>query len=142
MKKLFCPIAAISMFVTCLVLTSCKKDQAQPSMENQIVGKWTIDAAIADLTDYGVSQEDTTVFTANDYFDFKADGTLSIMATGVAYQGNWKITGDTLVFTNTNYIDFPGGFVVLSLDQSDLKLSHTQNTPPDHYLDEKLNLKR
>ena len=142
MKKLFCPIAAILMFVTFLVLTSCKKDQAQPSLENQIVGKWTMDAAIADETDYGVSQEDTTRFTANDYFDFKADGTLSIMATGIPYQGNWKVTGDTLVFTNTNYVDFAGGFVVLNVNQSVLQLDHSENTPPDHYLDAKLNFKR
>jgi len=142
MKKLFCSIAVISLFSSFLTLTGCRKEEAQTSLQNKIVGKWTFDAAIADQTDYGVTLKDTTLFTADDYFDFNANGTLSIMAAGVSYKGNWKVTGDTLVFTNTNYVDFPGGFVVLTLTQSDLELSHTQNTPPDHYLDAKLNFKR
>jgi hypothetical protein len=141
MKKLFCPIAIISLFAAFLTL-SCRREDVQPPLQNRIIGKWTMDAAIADHTDYGVIQNDTTRFTTNDYFDFKADGTVSIMASSVSYDGNWIITGNTLVFTNTGYVDFPGGFSVLTLSSSELKLNHAQNNPPDHYLDAKMNFKR
>jgi len=142
MKKLFCSIAFISLFSSFFSLTSCRKEETQTSLQNKIVGKWTMDDAIANQTDYGVTQKDTTRFTANDYFNFNANGTVSIMASGVSYNGNWKLTGDTLMFTNTNYVDFTGGFVVITLTQSDMKLSHAQNTPPDHYLDAELDFKR
>ncbi len=142
MKKFRYPIAMLSLFVAFLTLTSCNKDEVEPAPENLIVGKWTMHAAIADHIDYGVSYQDTTLFTTDDYFDFKADGTVSILATGVSYAGNWNITNDILTFTNTGYVDFTGGFSVLTLTQSDLKLNHTQNNPPDPYLDAKLNFKR
>jgi len=142
MKKLRLHFAIISLFAAFLTLTSCHREQIEPPLENQILGKWTMDAAIADHTDYGVNQKDTTMFTTDDYFDFKADGTVTIVASGVSYEGNWKITGDNLVFTNTGYVDFTGGFSVLTLTGSDLKLNHSQNAPPDHYLEAKLNFKR
>lgn len=141
MKTLRYSVAIIAAFTGLLAFTSCHK-QADAPMQNQIIGKWMMDAAIADHTDYGVNESDTTLFTNSDYFDFKTDGTVSIMATNVAYTGNWKITGDTLVFTNTGYVDFPGGFTVLSLTGSALKINHAQSNPPDHYLNAKLNFKR
>ena len=142
MKKLIYPFAAIAIVASFFTFTSCHKEQTEAPLSTRIVGKWNMDAAIADHTDYGVKQSDTTRFTTSDYFDFKADGTVSIMASEIAYQGNWAITGNTIVFTNTQYVDFPGGFSVLTLTGSDLKLNHAQNDPPDHYLDAKLNFKR
>lgn len=142
MKKLRYPIAMLSLFAAFLAVTGCQKEKIDPSLEDQIIGKWTMHAAIADHTDYGINYQDTTWFSNDDYFDFKADGTVSIMARGVSYQGDWKMKADSVSFNNTGYVDFPGGFRVLSLTASDLKLSHIQNNPPNHFLDAKLNFKR
>ncbi len=142
MKKLLYPIAISSLFAVFLTLTSCQREELEPPIENKLVGKWTFETAIANHTTYGVNQKDTNWFSADDYFDFKADGTISIMALGVSYDGTWKITGEKLFFSNTGYVDYTSGFELPILTQSDLQLYHTQNAPPDHYFEGKLNFKR
>ncbi|MEI9913209.1 MAG: lipocalin family protein [Bacteroidota bacterium] len=142
MKKLLYPFAIISLFAAFLTLTSCEREELEPTTENKLVGKWTFEAAIANSTTYGVNRSDTNWFSADDYFDFKADGTVSIMALGVSYDGTWKITGEKLFFTNTGYVDYTSGFELPILTQSDLQLYHTQDAPPDHYFEGKLNFKR
>jgi hypothetical protein len=82
-------------------------------------------SAIVNTTSYGVSYNDTIHFTSADYFDFKADSTLSIMATGVAYNGRWEIDSSRLYITGTNYMDFAGGFDMPVLDQHNLQIHDT-----------------
>ncbi len=143
MKKLLYPVAISSLFAVFLTLTSCEREELDPPpVEDLLVGKWTFEAAIGNYTNYGVNRKDTTWFTNDDYFDFKADGTISIMASGVSYNGTWKITGERLFFTNTHYVDYTTGFELSILTQSDLQLHHTQDAPPDHYFEGKLNFKR
>lgn len=93
--------------------------------------------AIVSSTVNGVSYSDTSGFTSADYFDFKADSTLSIMATGVAYNGRWEIDSSRLYISGTNYMDFAGGFDLPVLDAHHLQIHDTYNTPSstsDQYL--------
>lgn len=142
MKKLLYPIAIMLLFAVPFTFTSCEPENIDPPIKQQLVGKWTFEAAISNSIDYGVSSKDTTWFTVDDYFDFKADGTVDIMTSGVAHNGNWTVTGDRLFFSNTGYVDFNGGFELPLLTQSDLKLFQTQDTPPDHYFEGTLVFKR
>lgn len=140
MKKILTPAVISVFFAAFFTLTSCKKE-VDPPMEELILGKWTMNAAIGNYTDYGVYRTDTTWFTTNDYFDFKADGTVSIVENEVSHNGNWKIVNNKLIFTNTGYMDFNGGFDLPILTQSDLQLYYIHEIT-DHHLEAKLNLKR
>ncbi len=82
----------------------------RPDLQSQVVGQWTMTTAIYNSTQYGVTNVDTIPFTSADYCDFKADSTLSIMASGVAYNGNWVIDSSKLYITGTNYLDNPSGY--------------------------------
>jgi hypothetical protein len=123
------------MLVVCAViatatLTSCTR-QTQQQMQTQsqlIVGKWTLKTALGNYTTQGDNHKDTTQFTTADYFEFKADGTLAIMETGKAYNGNWKITNNTLFITNTQYLDYTNGLDISSLTATDLKLHYVEVT--------------
>ena len=121
----------VSCALLCLlVVGACRRSVTTPTptLQSQLAGKWTMVAAIGDYTNYGVSQKDTTYFTSADYFDFKADSTLSILATGVAYNGRWQIDNNRLYITGTNYMDFTGGFDLPVLDQHNLQIHDTATT--------------
>jgi hypothetical protein len=134
----------LSVFALAIMicLISCKKDNDSTlSLSSQIVGKWTIKEAIGNYTNYGVNSKDTTRFTTADYFEFRADSTLTIVVTGSTYNGKWKITNDRLYITETNYFDYRSGHELPILTNTELQLYNTE-TIPDHYLEQKLNLYR
>ena len=118
-------------FLCLLVAGACRRSVTTPtpSVQSQLVGKWTMAAAIVSTTSYGVTYKDTTYFTPADYFDFKADSTLSIMETGVAYNGRWEIDHNRLYITGTNYMDFAGGFDLPVLDLHNLQIHDTVSAP-------------
>ncbi|HEY4337455.1 MAG TPA: hypothetical protein VGM89_16200 [Puia sp.] len=134
-----CALLFFVAIVACRRTVTPPTPPAPPTLQSKIVGKWTMVAAIANSTNYGVNYTDTTAYTSADYFEFKADSTLSIMAKGVAYNGNWRIDSSKLFITGTNYIDYVRGFQLPILDQHNLQLYYTE-TQPDTYLEEKLNL--
>lgn len=142
MKKLLYPFAITFLFAVSLTFTSCEQENLEPPIEQQLIGKWSFQAAIGNYTDDGVNRRDTTWFDTNDYFEFKADGTVNILAFGVEYDGNWKITNNKLFFSNTGYVDYSRGYELPVLTQSDLNLFQTQNTPPNHYFEGTLVFKR
>ena len=132
----------ISCALLCLLaVVSCRRSVTTPapSLQSKIVGKWTIVAAISNSTQYGVTSQDTVLFTSADYCDFKADSTLSIMANGVAYNGNWRIDSSKLFITGTNYLDNSSGYELPILDLHNLQLYYMSSIP-NIYLEEKLNL--
>ena len=134
----------VSCALLCLLaVAACQRSVTAPvpSLQSKLIGKWTMVSAIVNTTSYGISYPDTTSFTSADYFDFKADSTLDIMATGVAYNGRWQIDSSRLYITGTNYIDFAGGFDLPVLDQHNLQIHDTAATA-NTFLDEKLNLIR
>jgi len=123
-----------------LAIVSCQRSVTAPapSLQSKIVGKWTMVAAIVNTTSSGINYPDTTSYTSADYFDFKADSTLSILAAGVAYNGRWQIDSARLYITGTNYMDFAGGFDLPVLDQHNLQIHDTyvptSNTTSDQTL--------
>lgn len=140
MKHLLSSITMTCTVVVLLALASCKKTNP-PSLSDQIVGKWTMVTAIGNYTVQGYNHKDTTAFTANDYFDFRSDGTLSIMETEKAYNGKWKITGTKLIITETGYMDYGNGFDLPILTKTDLQIYYTDTTSQST-LELKLNLKK
>jgi len=121
-------------------LTSCQK-QDPPTIAEQLVGKWTMKTAIGSYVLNGDKTNGTTNFTADDYFEFKADGTVTIVETNQTYKGNWKITNDKLVFTNTNYMDYAiAGYTIKILTANDLQLYYAEQTNPNASLEQWLNL--
>jgi hypothetical protein len=138
---ILCALLFLAAVVGCQRSVTTPTAPPPPSLQSQITGKWTMVAAIGDYVNYGVDTKDTTYFTSADYFDFKADSTLSIMATGVAYNGRWEIDSARLYITGTNYMDFAGGFDLPVLDQHNLQI-HDTDTTSFSTLDQKLNLVR
>lgn len=138
MKKL---LSFVTITYLLFAVTSCKKSSHAPSTESQLIGKWTMKAAIGNYTVNGNNHKDTTWFTSSDYFDFKADSTISIMETNTAYNGKWKIVGSKLFITGTNYMDYPKGFDLPVLTHNDLQLYYTE-TDASSSLEQKLNLSR
>jgi hypothetical protein len=141
MKKSLSPmtISFASFFLLAVVACQRTVTTPPPTLQSKIVGQWTMTAAIYNSTQYGVTELDTIPFTAADYCDFKADSTLSIMANGVAYNGNWQIDSSKLFITGTNYLDNPSGYTLPILDQHNLQLDYTTSAP-NISLEEKLNL--
>jgi hypothetical protein len=141
MKKSLSPMTFASVLLCLLAIVACQRSVTAPppSLQSKIIGKWTLTAAIYNSTQYGVTELDTIPFTSADYCDFKADSTLSIMAKGVAYNGNWRVDSSKLFITGTNYLDNPSGYALPILDQHNLQLYYTSSIP-DVYLEEKLNL--
>jgi hypothetical protein len=135
----FCALLFLLTVVACQRSVTTPPSPPPPSLQSKIVGKWTMTAAISNSTQYGVTDQDTVIFSSADYCDFKADSTLSIMAKGVAYNGNWRIDSSKLFITGTNYLDNSSGFELPILDQHTLQLYYTSSIP-DVYLEEKLNL--
>ena len=132
-------ISCASLFLLAVVACQRTVTTPPPTLQSKIVGQWTMTAAIYNSTQYGVTDQDTIPFTSADYCDFKADSTLSIMANGVAYNGNWQIDSSKLFITGTNYLDNPSGYTLPILDQHNLQLYYTSSAP-NVYLEEKLNL--
>ena len=132
-------ISCASLFLLAVVACQRTVTTPPPTLQSKIVGQWTMTTAIYNSTQYGVTDLDTIPFTSADYCDFKADSTLSIMATGVAYNGNWRIDSSKLFITGTNYLDNPSGYTLPILDQHNLQLDYTSSAP-NVSLEETLNL--
>lgn len=125
-----CTVAIIGLFSGC-----------QQENSPTINGKWIIKEAIANSTANGVNWKDTTRYTSSDYFEFNTDGTLTIVETAKTYHGKWRLSNNKLFITETNYIDFPSGFDLPILTNTDLQLYYTE-TNSSASIEEKLNLTR
>jgi hypothetical protein len=143
MKKTLSISIAVCITLCIFAFTSCRQSQPVPptpqTSSQKIIGKWIIKEAIGSYTINGVNNKDTTRYTAADYFDFKADGTLAIMETGKPYSGNWNITNDKLFITNTHYMDYAAGFDLPILTTNNLQLYYTESNSFST-LEQKLNL--
>jgi hypothetical protein len=143
MKKSLSPVTVSCALLFLLAVVACHKSVTTPppppapTLQSKIVGQWTMTAAIYNSTQYGVTDLDTIPFTSADYCNFKADSTLSIMAEGVAYNGNWWIDSSKLFISKTNYLDNPSGYTLPILDQHNLQLDYTNSTQ-NTSLEEKL----
>jgi hypothetical protein len=140
MKKIVIALLAACSIAAVLTLNSCTRQQTLTPTQ-QLVGKWTMKTAIGYYITQGVPSRDTARFTPADYFQFNADGTVAIMDTGQPHNGNWKIVNNKLFFTNTNYIDYAGGFDMPILNTSTLQLHYTETTTIT-FLDQTLNFSR
>lgn len=136
------------MTISCALLfllaaVGCHKsvNTPPPNLQSQVIGKWTMVAGIGDYTMYGVDYKDTVYFTSADYFEFKADSTLSILASGTAYNGKWQIDNNRLFITETNYMDFARGFDLPVLDEHHLQI-HNSDTSSVTITDQRLNFIR
>lgn len=139
MKKL----SSILIAVMCLIVvtySSCRRSNT-PGPSAQITGKWTMQSAIGHYIVLSNERRDTTKFTASDYMQFKADGTLTISESNVVYNGNWQITNNKLLITGTGYMDFSGGFDILTLTSNQLQIFY-KTTDSNSILEQTLNLSR
>jgi hypothetical protein len=143
MKKILLSLSIVLSVVLTYTLTGCTNlPTVTPTLttEQKLVGKWTVKDAIGDYTVHGNNHKDTTRFTAADYFDFRADGTITIFMEGVAYNGNWKVTNNKLKFTNTNYMEY-ASFDLPILTAHDLQI-YLKEVNTVSTLEQKLNLKK
>ena len=128
MKKLL--FIAILLFTTSqvLTLTGCTSPPVAPSAESRFIGKWTMQSAISVTTTNGTTTPQTTNFTANDYFEFKTGGVVTIVQSGVTRTGTWKIENDRVFFTGTNYMENTPGWAVLILTANTLQFYNKEVT--------------
>lgn len=141
MKK---SLSAFTVFMLSILIyfSSCEKaDNPATTLSSQILGKWIVTEAIGSYTDYGVNRKDTTRYSSDDYFDFHADSTLSIVVEGATHNGRWQIANSKLIISDTRYMDRPRGLELPVLTNTDLQLYYTE-THADSYLEQKLNLRR
>jgi hypothetical protein len=138
MKKTLLNLMAICAVIFAVTLASCKKDKSQ-SQADKIVGKWYLKTAIGDYTTQGQNHKDTTTFTSADYYDFKADGSVMLVTDGDSENASWKVSNSKLIFTNTDQLNYTGGFDITILTSTTLQL-HYHQTDANSTLDQTLNL--
>ena len=114
------------MVVAVVALSGCRSNNTPATLQTKIVGKWTIKTSTTS-TSGTVSGNTSGTYTASDYYDFKADGTINIMDTGVAHNGTWTINSNNkLIISGTgNYLDpFATGFDIPVLTANTLQLTY------------------
>jgi ABC-type phosphate transport system substrate-binding protein len=129
MKKLL--LIAIMLFATVeiITITGCATNPSvAPSAESRFIGKWTMQSAVSITTTNGSTTPQTTNFTANDYFEFKTGGVVTIVQSGVTRTGTWTIANDRVFFTGTNYMENTPGWAVLTLTASTLQFYNKEVT--------------
>jgi hypothetical protein len=130
MKKLL--LIALLLFATVemIMVTGCTDPPViAPNVESRFIGKWTMQSAVSVATINGTATPQTTYFTANDYFEFKAGGVITIFESGSTRTGTWKIMDDRVFFTGTNYMDNTPGWAVLTLTSNTLQFYNREVTP-------------
>jgi hypothetical protein len=129
MKKIFLIIIMLFAIVETATITGCTTPPPiVPSIESGFIGKWTMQSAISVTTTNGTTTPQTTNFTANDYFEFKTGGVVTIVQSGVTRTGTWKIENDRVFFTGTNYMENTPGWAVLTLTASNLQFYNKEGT--------------
>ena len=129
MKKLL--LIAIMLFatVTIITITGCATNPSvAPNIESRFIGKWIMQSAISVTTTNGTTTPQTTNFTANDYFEFKTGGVVTIVQSGVTRTGTWTIANDRVFFTGTNYMENTPGWAVITLTASTLQFYNKEVT--------------
>jgi hypothetical protein len=143
MQKRLTGIIAMGIIAAAFTFTSCKKDNEAIAPKQQITAKWTMESATGIYSYMGQSYKDTTYFTAADYVQFNADGTLAIKEDGEDYTGKWTLdsTNTKLVITESDYLDYNGGFDITKISGSQLQL-HYKQTTAGASTEQTLNLKK
>ena len=115
----------LMIMVAVVALSGCRSN-TPATLQTKIVGKWTMKTSTT-TTSGTVSGNTSGTYTANDYYKFNADGTINIMDTGVAYNGNWTInSSNKLIITGTgpNYLDSYSAFDIPVLTANTLQLTY------------------
>jgi len=131
--------AAIVYVIAFCFLTGCKKESTKISLQQKLIGKWSMKMAIGSYTVQGNKRSDTTRFTADDFIDLKANGTLSISEANIIYTGMWNIIDGKLHIARTGYMDYANGFDIPVVETNRLQLYYTE-TNAASLLEQKLNL--
>ena len=143
MKKTI-PAAVMICFIAAICTSCTRQNLPAPAQtaSQKILGKWTMQTAIAHSIALGIEQRDTNTFTSADYFKFNADSTLDIMAKNVAHNGKWHIQNNKLFISGTDYMDwYPSGFDLPVLTDHKLQI-YDLDTSYNDYLQETLTLVR
>lgn len=100
MRSIFCFIISVTLYLNIL---SCKKDSANNTSPDSIVGKWKIESYIYWKTSGGSTTKETVDLTSSDsYEDFHSDGKvyekfLNINGTQYFYDtATYTVSGTTL----------------------------------------------
>ncbi len=128
MKKLLFIALLLFAIVEMITVTGCTSPPVVPSAESRLIGKWTMLSAVSVTTINGTTTPQTTNFTANDYFEFKTGGIVTIVQSGVTHTGTWKIENDRVFFTGTNYMENTPGWAVLTLTANNLQFYNKEVT--------------
>ncbi len=130
MKKLLFIFLLLFATVEMVTFTGCSTPPPiAPSAESRFLGKWTMLSAVSVTTINGTTTPKTTNFTANDYFEFKTGGVVTIFESGATRTGTWKIENDRVFFTGTNYMENTPGWAVLTLTANELQFYNKEVNP-------------
>ena len=130
MKKLL-PFLMI-MVVAVIALSGCRSNNIPQTLQTKIIGKWAMKTGSVSSTG-NINISTSGNYTPNDYFDFKADGTINIMDSGGAHSGTWTINNNNkLIISGTGaiYLDsYSAGFDLPVLTANNLQMTYvsTQN---------------
>jgi hypothetical protein len=129
MKKILLISLMLFATVEMIMVTGCTNPPViAPNVESMFIGKWTMQSAVSVTTINGATTPQTTNFSANDYFEFKAGGVITIFESGTTHTGTWKIMNDRVFFTGTNYMDNTPGWAVLTLTANTLQFYNKEVT--------------
>lgn len=113
-----------------VAFSGCESTVIPETPQTKLVGKWEMKTSTVASTINGVTTNTAGTFTANDYYEFKADGTIKIMDTGTAYTGTWTVNNSNKLIINGtgNYLNsFASGFDLPILNANNLQLSYVSN---------------
>ncbi len=124
MKK-FIPFLITALVALSLAISGCRTNNNPVTNQVKIIGKWTMISSTTSTTGT-ITSNTSGNYTANDYHEFKADGTIKIMDNGNTYNGTWTINSNNKLIisgTGPNYYDsFTAGFDLPVLTTNNLKM--------------------
>ena len=138
------PLLAAAILISSTLLNSCSKEKGLEKIQttsDKVSGRWQLFEAVGDYTIQGVSYSETTRFGADDYIDFRKDGTVHILANGESFGGGWAIDNEKLYVSGTGYIDNEVGYDIPVLSATELHI-HRQVIDGTSTIAQLLKLKR
>ena len=101
MKKIIPLLILVALGV--FYLTACKKSDNQPKTTAQKVqGKWSLQSELLNEHVAGKDNITTTVGGPNDIIDFRTDGKVYSVVTGVEDTSTYTLSGDTKIILDGN----------------------------------------
>lgn len=136
MKKIIYLMALIALLT--FFLTACKKSDKQPKTTiEKVQGKWSLQSEVLNQHVAGHDDITTTPGEANDIIDFRTDGKVYSVVTGIQDTSTYALSGDTKII-----LDGTQSYDIKELTSSSFIIYNKEIYGTDEYDEITISLKR